>query len=61
MTQPSRPNDESEFGGAPGLVQPPPHELTAEEERMVTVRLDPSDPDSGVTEALESGQYGRRK
>lgn len=61
MTTPSRPQDESEFGGAPGLVQPPPHELTAEEERMVTVQLDPSDPDAGIPEAMDTGKYGRRK
>lgn len=61
MTTPSRPQDESEFGGAPGLIQPPPHELLPEEEMLVIKQLDPGDADTGVPEALETGKYGRRK
>lgn len=37
--------DESEFGGAPGLIQPPPHELTVAEQAMVERWADPADPD----------------
>lgn len=33
----TRPDDESEFGGAPGMIQPPPHVPTAEEKRSLAM------------------------
>jgi hypothetical protein len=36
----------SEFGGVPGLIQPPPHKPTASERRMMVMAIDPTD--SGV-------------
>lgn len=59
MTQPSRPKDESEFGGAPGLVQPPPHELKPSEHMMLIKRTDPSDPLDSEQEQRNQGDTGR--
>lgn len=57
MTQPARrPNDESEFGGAPGLVQPPPHDLTPAEELTLIKMADPSDPEDSA-EAVRARKY----
>lgn len=50
MTQP-RPRDESEFGGAPGLIQPPPHELTAYEEARLMRKVNPADPEDSLEAA----------
>lgn len=50
MSQP-RQIDESEFGGAPGLIQPPPHELTAVEQARLERRLNPADPEDSVEAA----------
>jgi hypothetical protein len=38
----------SEYGGRPGLVQPPPHEPTADEILGQIKRTDPDDPNSGI-------------
>lgn len=59
MTEPLRPKDESEFGGAPGLIQPPPHELKPSEEMMLMKAVDPSDPDDSVELQRMTGKYGR--
>lgn len=32
--------EETEFGGKDGLIQPPPHEMTAREQRMQLMRTD---------------------
>jgi hypothetical protein len=56
-----RPTDESEFGGAPGLIQPPPHDVSknAREQRMLIVATDPSDPESNEETVMRTGRYGR--
>jgi hypothetical protein len=57
----TRPHDESEFGGAPGLIQPPPHDVSknAREQRMLIVATDPSDPESNEDTVMDTGKYGR--
>ena len=55
----TRPNDESEFGGAPGLIQPPPHELEPWEEMMLIKRTDAGVPDESLEEIRERGDTGR--
>lgn len=50
MTQP-RPADESEFGGAPGMIQPPPHKLTAVEQARLERKTNPADPSDSVEAA----------
>jgi hypothetical protein len=40
----------SEFGGQPGLIQPPPHELTNAELAMLERQVNPSD----QTDSLEA-------
>jgi hypothetical protein len=47
----TRPYDESEFGGAPGLIQPPPHELTNVEQLRLERQTNPADPDDSVEAA----------
>jgi hypothetical protein len=47
----TRPKDESEFGGAPGMIQPPPHSLTPAEQFRLERRVDPSDPEDTVEAA----------
>lgn len=47
----TRPSDESEFGGAPGLIQPPPHELSPAEQLRLERRLNPADPTDSVEAA----------
>jgi hypothetical protein len=59
MSQPIRPIDESEFGGAPGLIQPPPHELTPAEQMTLIKNTDSNDPDSSAEEVRLNGPYGR--
>lgn len=53
--------DGSEFGGVGGLIQPPPHELTAREERMVQMAVVPDSPDDSREKAIrrlnEGGQF----
>lgn len=47
----TRPRDESEFGGAPGMIQPPPHKLTGIEQARLERKLDPADPNDTVEAA----------
>lgn len=47
----TRPIDESEFGGAPGLIQPPPHQLTAAEQARLERKVNPTDPSDSVEAA----------
>lgn len=49
---------DSEFGGAPGPIQPAPHELTTEELARLERRLDPADPSDSV-EAARLREGGR--
>jgi hypothetical protein len=42
MTTPD-PNGGSEYGGVPGLVQPPPHEPTASEKLSALYAIEPTD------------------
>jgi hypothetical protein len=35
------PRVDGEFSGSPGLIQPPPHELTAHEQLMYMTAVDP--------------------
>lgn len=51
MTQASRPADESEFGGAPGLIQPPPHKLTSSEEARLMRKVNPADAEDSIEAA----------
>lgn len=37
------PNNGSEFGGVPGLIQPEPHSLTPSEKLMQIYAIDPTD------------------
>jgi len=60
MSQPTqRPDDESEFGGAPGRIQPPPHELKPHEEMSLIKKTDPGDPDSSAEDIRLRGEDGR--
>lgn len=43
----------SEFGGHPGLVQPPPHQLTNVEQLRLERALNPADPDDNIEAAME--------
>lgn len=54
----SDPRQDSEFGGAPGPIQPPPHELTAAEQARLERRLDPANPDDTI-EAARVREGGR--
>lgn len=47
----TRPKDESEFGGAPGRIQPPPHKLTAAEQFRLERATNPADPEDSVEAA----------
>lgn len=47
----TRPQDESEFGGAPGMIQPPPHKLTAVEQARLERKLNPADPEDTIDAA----------
>jgi hypothetical protein len=38
----------SEYGGYPGLVQPPPHVPTADEVLGMVAKTDPDDPNSTI-------------
>lgn len=51
MAQGIRPTDESEFGGAPGLIQPPPHKLTAAEEARLMRKVNPADAEDSIEAA----------
>lgn len=53
-----RPKDESEFGGAPGLVQPAPHKLTAAEQARLERAVNPADPTDTV-DAVRARQGDR--
>jgi hypothetical protein len=48
MTQASQ---DSEFGGAPGPIQPPPHELTNVEQLRLERRLSTTDPEDTIEAA----------
>lgn len=54
----TRPADESEFGGAPGPIQPPPHKLTAVEQARLERRLNPADPEDTI-DAARAREGGR--
>jgi hypothetical protein len=46
--------ESSEFGGSSGLIEPPPHTLSAAETAMVERSIDPSDAGTSVEQkALE--------
>jgi len=49
MTAPS--NEPSEFGGHPGPIQPPPHELTNAELARLERKTDSTDPSDTVEAA----------
>lgn len=49
MTAPSQ--EPSEFGGYPGPIQPPPHELTNAELARLERKVDPADPSDTVEAA----------
>lgn len=49
--------DGSEYGGVPGLVQPPPHVPTASERRMQIMFIDPADPGTGVNPPELEGAF----
>lgn len=53
-----RPKDESEFGGAPGLIQPPPHKLTAAEQARLERAMNPADAEDSV-DAVRARQGDR--
>lgn len=60
MTEPHKERGASEFGGWPGVVQPPPHELTAAEQLNFAVQSNPSDPAANAeTVAEEHRKRGR--
>jgi hypothetical protein len=42
----------TEFGGKPGMVQPPPHPLTASEAAMLERMADPMDPGANAETVL---------
>lgn len=44
-------NEPSEYGGYPGLIQPPPHEPTAYEQMRIVYQLDPADAEDNVDAA----------
>lgn len=44
-------SEHGEFSGAPGLIQPEPHELTSAELAMLERKLDPADPSDSVEAA----------
>jgi hypothetical protein len=50
MTQSKEP---SEYGGYPGTIQPPPHELTSAEQARLERRVDAADPSDSVEAARE--------
>lgn len=47
----TRPIDESEFGGAPGPIQPPPHKLTPAEQLRLERRMSTTDPEDTIDAA----------
>lgn len=47
----TRPIDESEFGGAPGLIQPPPHKLTPAEQFRLERKMSTTDPEDTIDAA----------
>lgn len=47
----TRPIDESEFGGAPGMIQPPPHKMSHIDQFRLERKLDPSDPEDTIEAA----------
>lgn len=47
----TRPIDESEFGGAPGPIQPPPHKLTAAEQARLERKMNSVDPEDTIDAA----------
>lgn len=52
MTAPlGKPVGDSEFGGAPGLIQPPPHELTNVELLRLERATNSADPDDTIEAA----------
>lgn len=52
------PKQDSEFGGAPGPIQPPPHELTAAEQARLIRRLSTTDA-SDTIEAARAREGSR--
>lgn len=48
MATDDRDTTASEFGGKPGLIQPPPHPLTGAEQAMLERNMDPADPNDSV-------------
>lgn len=54
----TRPADESEFGGAPGRIQPPPHELTGVEQARLERATNPEDPTDSA-EAVRAREGNR--
>lgn len=55
----TRPVDESEFGGAPGLIQPPPHKLEPWEEARLMRKVNPADAEDSIEAA--SAREGNRQ
>jgi len=57
----SRDRRPSEFGGRPGMIQPPPHEPTHIEQARLERMANPADPeadkDSVLAEKRASGEY----
>jgi hypothetical protein len=56
MTQADKP---SEFGGYPGTIQPPPHELTSAEQARLERKTNPADPSDTIEAAREREVNGR--
>lgn len=59
MTSPSS-SEPSEFGGYPGPIQPPPHELTNAELARLERKVDPANA-SDTVEAARAREGGRVK
>ena len=47
----------TEFGGVPGLIQPPPHVLTGTERMRQIYAIDPADPGDGVAAPELEGAF----
>lgn len=57
LLNPNDYRDGSEYGGVPGLVQPPPHVPSASERRSAIMAIDPADPGDAVNPPELEGAF----